>query len=83
MKGTSEDSTLDYYRCDLCGEVWMLDQDDIANPPKLQRKSTGLNCLECREPVAVEASRTRTAMVFWCPACGHRWAAYEPGSEAH
>ena len=32
---TSKDAIVDYYRCDGCGAVWLLDRSDPNQPPKL------------------------------------------------
>jgi hypothetical protein len=46
--------------------------------PKVLR--TGLICPQCREPVAIVENRLPHTLVFWCPACDHRWSADEPGT---
>jgi hypothetical protein len=35
LADSSAKSTVDYYRCDYCGEVWCLDRDDPTKPLKI------------------------------------------------
>jgi hypothetical protein len=32
---SSTDAAMDYYRCDLCGEIWALDRTDDSKPPRV------------------------------------------------
>jgi len=38
---SSDQAHVDYYRCDFCGNVWVLDRADPTKPPRLvtQRKT--------------------------------------------
>ena len=38
-------------------------------------KRTGLVCPACNRPVAVVETDAKRELLFWCPACGHRWSA--------
>ena len=55
------------------------------NAPKTElamvksHKHTGLRCPACKQPVAVIENQLPKVLVFWCPACQHRWSAEEPG----
>jgi len=31
---SSASATVDYFRCDGCGEVWVLDRTDASKPPR-------------------------------------------------
>ena len=42
-------------------------------------KRTGVVCPQCNERVAVIENMMPKSMVFFCPACGNRWSAEEPG----
>jgi len=84
MSATSEVSTLKYYRCDLCGEVWVLEKDVFEQPARPQTLTrTGIDCPQCFQPIAVQENRTESYVVFWCPNCDHRWAAREPIDKAN
>jgi len=39
-----------------------------ANPPK-----TGVVCPSCGQPVGVRENKLLSKIMFWCPACNHRW----------
>jgi hypothetical protein len=41
---------------------------------------TGLVCPQCRQAVALIENRLPRTLVFWCPGCGFRWSADEPGT---
>jgi transposase-like protein len=34
LKDSSSIALVDYYRCDHCGEVWVLDRSDPTKPPR-------------------------------------------------
>jgi hypothetical protein len=34
LKDSSSIALVDYYRCDYCGEVWVLDRSDPTKPPR-------------------------------------------------
>ena len=34
LDASSANALVDYYRCDYCGTVWALDQDDPTKPPR-------------------------------------------------
>jgi len=39
---------------------------------------TGLQCPSCKQPVGVIENRLPHRVLFWCPACNHRWSTDEP-----
>lgn len=46
-----------------------------AQPPR-----TGVVCPSCFQPVGVPENKALSTIMFWCPACNHRWIA-EPGTQ--
>lgn len=35
LTDSSENASVDYYRCDRCGAVWVLDRVDSGKPPRI------------------------------------------------
>jgi DNA-directed RNA polymerase subunit RPC12/RpoP len=44
-----------------------------ANPAR-----TGIVCPSCGKPVGVAENKALSEVMFWCPACNHRWIIEKP-----
>ena len=90
LPDSSKNSSVQYFRCDRCSQVWLHHKSDphgppvpvtiLSDEPKAQHVRTGIVCHKCQRAIVQIESETPDAhFVFRCPGCGHRWSTEDSG----